>query len=94
MRNSLIAALFILVCGHVAAADKGLAALDPGQLKVEIHSPSADLVSTTGAVSVEVEGVASTVGGVRFIDMMLVLDTSQSLRRTDPKNFAQSQRLA
>jgi Mg-chelatase subunit ChlD len=34
-----------------------------------------------------VQGVASTIGGVRFIDMMLVLDTSMSLRRTDPDGY-------
>ena len=93
MRNPLIVTLFILVSGN-ATAD-GLLALEPGELKIEIHSPSADLVSTTGEVSVEVEGVASAIGGVQFIDMMLVLDTSSSLRRTDPrKNFVRSQRLA
>ena len=87
MRNSLIVTLIVLVCGNATAADRGLAALDPGELRVEIHSPSTDLVSTGGELSVEVEGVASTIGGVRFIDMMLVLDTSSSLRRTDPDQY-------
>lgn len=87
MRNSLVVTLIVLVCGNATAADRGLAALDPGELRVEIHSPSTDLVSTGGELSVEVEGVASTIGGVRFIDMMLVLDTSSSLRRTDPDQY-------
>ncbi|TDJ23451.1 MAG: VWA domain-containing protein [Gammaproteobacteria bacterium] len=87
MRNALIVTLIVLVCGNATAADRGLAALDPGELRVEIHSPSTDLVSTGGELSVEVEGVASTIGGVRFIDMMLVLDTSSSLRRTDPDQY-------
>ena len=87
MRNAVFVTLFMLMCGNAAAADKGLAAMDPGELKVEIHSPSADLASTGGEISVEVEGVASTIGGVRFIDMMLVLDTSASLRRTDPDEY-------
>jgi Mg-chelatase subunit ChlD len=85
MRNALIVTFLVLVSGSATAA--GLLALDPGELKVEIHSPSADLVSTGGEISVEVEGVASTIGGVRFIDMILVLDTSSSLRRTDPDQY-------
>ncbi len=94
MQNSLIVILSVLVCGYATAAGTeafdprpGMSAVSPGELKVEIHSPSDDFVSTSGQISVEVEGVASTIGGVRFIDMMLVLDTSTSLRHNDPDDF-------
>ncbi len=94
MRNSFIVILFVFVCGYAGAADKdaleplsSLPAMGPGELKVEIHSPTDDLQSTGEAVAFEVEGVASTIGGVRFIDMMLVLDTSSSLRQTDPDDY-------
>ncbi|MCZ6459015.1 MAG: hypothetical protein O6766_06590, partial [Gammaproteobacteria bacterium] len=82
MRISLIVILIVLACSYataVDAADKGalqpraaLVAQGPGELRVEIHSPSTELQSTGGKISFEVEGVASTIGGVRFIDIMLV----------------------
>jgi Mg-chelatase subunit ChlD len=56
-------------------------------LQIEIQSPSADFVASNGERTIEVEGVASTIGGVRFIDMIFVMDTSTSLRSTDPKDF-------
>ena len=97
MRISLIVILIVLACSYataVDAADKGalqpraaLVAQGPGELRVEIHSPSTELQSTGGKISFEVEGVASTIGGVRFIDIMLVLDTSTSLRSTDPDDY-------
>ena len=58
-----------------------------GELQVEIQSPSADLISVDGETTIEVEGVASTIGGVRYLDMILVMDTSTSLRHTDPNDF-------
>jgi len=83
MRNTL-AMLIFLVSSAQAAADPS-----QGELKIEIHSPSmtTELQATEGQMSVEVEGVASTIGGVRFIDMMLVLDTSASLRNNDPDEY-------
>ncbi len=58
-----------------------------GELQVEIQSPSADFISDDGETTIEVEGVASTIGGVRYLDMILVMDTSTSLRSTDPNDF-------
>ena len=58
-----------------------------GELQVEIHSPPVDLETTSGGLTFAVQGAASTTGGVRYIDMMLVLDTSGSLRRTDPDDY-------
>lgn len=64
------------------------AASAAGELRIEIHTPPADLESTTGApLTFDLAGAASTIGGVRFIDMMLVLDTSTSLRDTDPDDY-------
>lgn len=58
-----------------------------GELQIEIHSPPVDLQSASGELTFDVEGVASTIGGVRYIDMMLVLDTSGSLAQTDPDDY-------
>jgi Mg-chelatase subunit ChlD len=95
MRNALTVFLTVLLFGCATSANKG--ALEPrsglsatetsGELQVEIHSPSTDFSSIDGETTVEVEGMASTIGGVRSLDLMLVLDTSTSLRRTDPDNF-------
>ena len=56
-------------------------------LQIEIQSPSPDWMATSGERSVEVEGVASTIGGVKYLDMIFVMDTSTSLRGTDPEDF-------
>ncbi len=58
-----------------------------GELRIEIHSPPLDLQATGEPLSYEVQGVASTIGSVRHIDMMLVLDTSGSLAQTDPADY-------
>jgi Mg-chelatase subunit ChlD len=58
-----------------------------GGLQVEIQSPSNDFVAANGERSIEVEGVASKIGGVRYLDMMFVMDTSGSLRKTDPRDY-------
>jgi Mg-chelatase subunit ChlD len=59
-----------------------------GELKIEIHSPPADLAATGDEpLTYDIEGVASAIGGVRYIDMMLVMDTSASLRDTDPDGY-------
>jgi Mg-chelatase subunit ChlD len=58
-----------------------------GELQIEIQSPSDDFDSGEGQTIVEVEGIASAIGGVRYIDMMFVMDTSKSLRGTDRNDF-------
>jgi Mg-chelatase subunit ChlD len=82
-----------LLCGLASiAAGKGN---EPGVaspatsegLQIEIQSPSHDFVASNGERMVDVEGVASTIGGVRYLDMMFVMDTSTSLRSTDPDDF-------
>jgi Mg-chelatase subunit ChlD len=71
--------LVLMVAGTAVAADRGL--------QVEIQSPSGGYTVEDGASNVEVEGIASAIGGVRYLDIMFVMDTSQSLRRTDPSDY-------
>ena len=90
MRNILTVLLSILVCGYAMAEPEqrsNTSSISRGKLQVEIQSPSGDLVLVDGETSIELEGVASTIGGVRYLDMILVMDTSSSLRGTDPKEF-------
>jgi Mg-chelatase subunit ChlD len=56
-------------------------------LQIEIQSPTPGFVANSGETTVEVEGMASTIGGVKYLDMMFVMDTSTSLRNTDPQDF-------
>jgi Mg-chelatase subunit ChlD len=56
-------------------------------LQIEIQSPSVGYTASSGETNVEVEGIASAIGGVRYLDMIFVMDTSQSLRSTDPNDF-------
>ena len=85
----------------IAAFLCGLAASAPGQdnqaetsssvssegLQIEIQSPADQFVASNGERMIDVEGVASTIGGVKYIDMMFVMDTSTSLRSTDPEDY-------
>ena len=92
MRTALTVTLTVLLCGpamssDTRADDDGPAIGTLGELRVEIHSPAPELVLQDGETEIEVEGMASTIGGVRFIDLMLVMDTSQSLHQTDPNDF-------
>jgi len=84
MRYALNFLLSVLVCTSVASES---VAAEQDALQIEIQSPSVDFTATSGETSVEVEGIASAIGGVRYLDMIFVMDTSQSLRGTDPKDF-------
>ena len=53
------------------------------ELQVEIHEPAANLLLTRGETSIQVEGGASIFGGVRYLDLFLVLDSSTSLEKND-----------
>lgn len=79
MRNALSILLVTAACS--------LALQARADLQVEIQSPTANHTVTDGATMVEVEGIASAIGGVRYLDMIFVMDTSQSLRSTDPKDY-------
>jgi Mg-chelatase subunit ChlD len=78
MRNALIF-IVLALAGTAAAAERAL--------QVEIQSPSAGYTVEDGATHVDVEGVASAIGGVRYLDIMFVMDTSSSLRRSDPRDY-------
>lgn len=55
-----------------------------GGFQLEIRRPASEWVVSDGQSAIEIEGRAAVVGGVRKLDLFLVLDTSKSLRRTDP----------
>lgn len=85
MRTIFIILLAIFASQSTHAADGAATA---GELRIEIHSPAAELTATgSEPLNYGIEGVASTIGGVRYIDMMLVMDTSASLRDTDPDGY-------
>jgi len=93
MRITLAIITSVLACGlgtsASAAEDETSIAPAPSVdgLQIEIQSPSENLLSRTGQKTIDVEGVASTIGGVRYLDMMFVMDTSSSLRKTDPRDY-------
>ena len=74
-----------VLAGGFASTPSGAA--DRAGLQIEIQSPAADFVAIAGEKTVDIEGVASNIGGVRYLDMMFVMDTSSSLRNTDPRDF-------
>lgn len=58
-----------------------------GELKVEILSPAPGQFLAGDNRSILVDGGASSFGGIRYLDLVFVLDNSKSLRHTDPENF-------
>jgi len=84
MRSALTVSLVALVWGVTFASDP---TAPQGGLQIEIQSPSADFSAVEGETAVEVEGIASAIGGVQFLDMMFVMDTSTSLRSSDPDDY-------
>ena len=90
MRNKSAILAAILACFAASGAmgqQSESGARTPNGLEIEIQSPSPDFVANSGEKMIEVEGVASTIGGVKYLDMMFVMDTSTSLRSTDPKDY-------
>jgi len=90
MRNSqflLVLALLLGAAAHGAVDDAASSSgASEHSLQVEIQSPSAGYTVEDGATSIEVEGIASAIGGVRYLDIMFVMDTSKSLRKSDPQD--------
>ncbi|MFQ5547614.1 MAG: VWA domain-containing protein [Woeseia sp.] len=74
-------------CASAQERHSNMSAMPRGELKIEIQSPAADFTAVEGETTVEVEGIASAIGGVRYLDMMFVMDTSASLRSTDPNDY-------
>ena len=93
MRNIINVLILILACGCatpvVDAQEQhtNTSLIRQGELQIEIQSPSADFISDDGETMIEVEGVASTIGGVQYLDMIFVMDSSMSLVHTDPDDF-------
>lgn len=93
MRNKKLFLVAALACGlgtHAAgalASEASASMASQDGLQVEIQSPANDFVASSGERMIEVEGVASRIGGVRYLDMIFVMDTSSSLRGTDPSDF-------
>jgi Mg-chelatase subunit ChlD len=71
----------------VAAGVASVAAARVGELRVEIHEPAGDRLFTSLERQVQVQGGASIFGGVKYLDLFLVLDTSKSLNKTDRKDY-------
>ena len=71
----------------LAAASVVVAQPAEQSLEVEIQSPESGFTIEDGSTTIEVEGVASAIGGVRYLDIMFVMDTSSSLRDADPEDF-------
>ncbi len=87
MRTALTVCLSVLVLVSVPSMAEQTVSAPQGGVQIEIQSPSADFSASEGETMVEVEGIASAIGGVRYLDMMFVMDTSQSLRATDPEDY-------
>lgn len=78
MRNLLIL-LSLVLTGTALAQERSL--------QVEIHSPAAGHTVEDGSTEIEVEGFASAIGGVKYLDIVFVMDTSSSLRSSDPQDY-------
>lgn len=93
MRSVLLTIFSLLALGCASSSqDKlrpqdAMSAITPGELRVSLLPPEEDLYWTGQPVSFDVTGMASAIGGVRYIDIMLVLDRSSSLKSTDPENY-------
>ncbi len=85
MRNTLLMLVSALL--FAAAADATAQGPAERSLEVEIQSPTPGFTVEDGSTSIEVEGIASAIGGVRYLDIMFVMDTSGSLRGSDPENY-------
>ncbi len=90
MRYAQTVLLSVLVCGStISASEQTAPASKTSQrnVQIEFQSPATDFNVVDGETTIEVEGIASAIGGVRYLDMMFVMDTSGSLSGTDPEDF-------
>lgn len=81
--KSVLGAVMVMASGWAVAP---AANAQMGGFEVAIQSPQAELVVPNRQKTIEVKGLARLVGGVRRLDLFLVLDTSKSLLKSDPKN--------
>ncbi|MGI9202615.1 MAG: vWA domain-containing protein [Woeseiaceae bacterium] len=90
MQSTLTVLLSVLACAVTTSAFGQSAPTSTdsqGNVQIEFQSPIADLILDANDSTIEVEGIASAIGGVRYLDMMFVMDTSGSLSGTDPNDF-------
>jgi len=84
-------ALSVIVWGGLQVVGAAPAASAPnGDLQVEIQHPVTGTLLTNSEASIEVRGGASIFGGVTQLDLVLVIDTSSSLKNTDPDDYRTS----
>ena len=72
-----------VVCALSLLALAASARSESGDLRVEILEPATEQLLAERDGSVEVLGGASIYGGVKYLDIFLVLDTSLSLKRSE-----------
>jgi Mg-chelatase subunit ChlD len=77
------AALSSLVIFAIALISPSAFSIERARIDIEIRAPE-NRHTLSGAGSVDVEGVVSLTNGVRELDLILVIDTSRSLRESDP----------
>jgi len=75
-------ALLVLLIVIQGVAGDSLAGI--GEPEIEIRSPQGQRVYEATRQSIRVEGIASVPGATPKLDVMLVLDTSRSLKNSDP----------
>jgi Mg-chelatase subunit ChlD len=69
-------------------ASSGFPALaQKGDLQIEIQNIPDELLLTNEESEIDIEGGASVFGGLKYLDLFLILDASKSLLRTDPKDY-------
>ncbi|MDJ0909346.1 MAG: VWA domain-containing protein [Woeseiaceae bacterium] len=85
MRSTLL--LLVSALALATAADATAQGPAERSLEVEIQSPTPGFTVEDGSTNIEVEGIASAIGGVRYLDIIFVMDTSGSLRGSDPQNY-------
>ena len=74
--------LALALAGWVASAGA-----QESELQVKIQNIPDDLLLTNEETTIDVEGRASIFGGMKFLDLFLILDASNSLYRTDPDDY-------
>jgi Mg-chelatase subunit ChlD len=79
--------LAILVAWLAFSAVASAADAQLGNLKVQIREPVDGLELQRWETEIDVEGGASIFGGVKHLDLFLVLDASGSLGNTDPDDY-------
>ncbi len=91
MKTLLSLVLALVLWGGLQALGATPASSGPtGGLLVEIQHPVAGTVLTGSETSIEVRGGASVFGGVKQLDLVLVIDTSSSLKNADPDDYRMS----